>query len=171
MKLKGFMAAVLLTGLMIFGFSVKVEAIEEDKIETIAENKSELATWLDEDLKTIILDVGATMSGVILSMGLFLKSIKSLTKHFKKNTEENENTSKVIKDCEKEIKQTQTAIEKNNVDTLKAIQEDNAATREEIEKLMKVFGIAFSNDSKLVKNGAASEIMKVLGESNESTEA
>ena len=38
-----------------------------------------------------------------------------------------------------------------------------AKTREEVDKLLKVFAIAFANDSKLVKNGAAAEIMKVLG--------
>ena len=54
---------------------------------------------------------------------------------------------------------------------IEKVLKDNAETKAQIEKLTKVFSIAFSNDSKLVKNGAANEIMKVLGENNENTEA
>ena len=175
MKLKGFMMSVAMIGAMMFVGTAKVDALEQNEVEVLEENKTELAEWFDEDLKTIILGVGTTMSGVVISMGLFLKSLKSLTSYFKKNAEENEISSKTIKNCEKEIKEsnsvTKSAIEANNKETVEKIAADNERTRQEIEKLTKVFGIAFSNDSKLVKNGAANEIMKVLGGNNENTEA
>lgn len=175
MKFKGFMGVAVLVGLLIFGFSAKVNAIDETQVETLEENKSGIAEWMDKDLNGLIINVAASISGTVIAMAAFLKSINALKSAFKKSGEENSNSAKIMKDCEKEIKEnntaTQIAIEQNNNETLKAIQEDNAATRAEIERLTKVFGIAFSNDSKLVKNGAASEIMKVLGDSNENIEA
>ena len=175
MKLKGFLATAMLTCLMLFGFGAKVSAISQEEQAVIETNKSEMATWIDEDLKVVILQVASTVSGVVISMALFLKSIKSLTDFFKKNADKNEDASLTMKECQKDIKQdnlsTKEAIEKSNAETLKMIQEDNEATRKEIEKLTSVFGIAFSNDAKLVKNGAANEIMKVLGGNNEDTKA
>lgn len=175
MKFKGFMATVVLIGLMVFGASVKVNAMEQEEVVAIEENKSELATWFDEDLKNVILDVTASLSGAALAMGLFLKSIKTLTDVFKKSSKDHTDASETMKYCEKEIREnnlaTKVAIEASNKETLEKIELSNQITREEIEKLIKVFAIAFSNDSKLVKNGAANEIMKVLGDINENTEA
>ena len=175
MKFKGFMATVVLIGLMVFGASVKVNAIEPEEVVAIEENKSELATWLDEDLENLIVNVAASLSGTVIAMVAFLKSINALKTAFKKSGEENSNSAKVMRDCEKEIRDnnlaTKVAIEASNKETLEKVEASNQITREEIEKLIKVFAIAFSNDSKLVKNGAANEIMKVLGDINENTEA
>lgn len=176
MKFKGFMATAMMIGLMVFGCSTsEVHAIEQEEVVVIEENKSELAEWLDEDLEDLIVNVAASLSGTVIAMVAFLKSINALKSAFKKSGEENTGASKAIKDCTNEIKDnnlaTKVAIEQNNKETIETITKDNAATREEVEKLLKVFAIAFSNDSKLVKNGAANEIMKVLGDTNENTEA
>lgn len=176
MKFKGFMGTAVLVGLMVFGCStMKVNAIEQEQVEVIEENKSGLAEWLDEDLTELILNIGATATGAALTMLAFLRSINDLKAKFKKSSEDNTDATKTLKSCEKEILDnnlaTKVAIEQNNKETLEKIIENNAITREEIEKLLKVFAIAFSNDSKLVKNGAANEIMKVLGGNDENTEA
>ena len=176
MKFKEFMATAIMVGLIVFGFStIKVNAMEQEEVVVIEENKSGLAEWIDEDLEDLIVNVAASLSGTIIAMAAFLKSINALKSAFKKSGEENTNSAKIMEKCEKEIKEnnlaTQTAIEKNNNETLEKVLKDNAETKAQIEKLTKVFSIAFSNDSKLVKNGAANEIMKVLGENNENTEA
>ena len=176
MKFKGFMATAMMIGLMVFGCSTsEVHAIEQEEVVVIEENKSELAEWLDEDLTNIIIDVGATILGATITMVAFLRTINDFRSSFKKSSADNTDASKAIKDCTNEIKDnnlaTKVAIEQNNKETIETITKDNAATREEVEKLLKVFAIAFSNDSKLVKNGAANEIMKVLGDTNENTEA
>lgn len=175
MKLQGFISTALLAGLMVFGFTTKVNAIEQEEIVQVEESKSELAEWVDEDLEDLIVNVAASLSGTVIAMVAFLKSINALKSAFKKSGEENTGASKAIKECTNEIRDnnlaTKVAIEENNKETVERITADNAATREEVEKLLKVFAIAFSNDSKLVKNGAAHEIMKVLGENNENTEA
>lgn len=175
MKLKGFMSTLVLIGLMVFGSNVKVNAIEPEEVVEIEENKSELAVWLDEDLENLIVNVAASLSGTIIAMAAFLKSINTLKSAFKKSGEENSNSAKVIRDCEKEIREnnmaTQIAIESNNKETLEKIIAENEITKAQLEKLNKALQIAFTNDSKLVKNGAANEIMKVLGDNNENTEA
>lgn len=176
MKFKGFMATAIMVGLMIFGFSTtKVNAIEQEEVVVVEEEKSWLANVLDEELTDLILNVGATATGAAVTMFAFLRSINDLKNKFKKSSEDHTDATKTLKSCEKEILDnnlaTKVAIEQNNKETLEKIIEDNAITREEVEKLLKVFAIAFSNDSKLVKNGAANEIMKVLGGNDENTEA
>lgn len=175
MKLQGFISTALLAGLMVFGFTTKVNAIEQEEIVQVEESKSELAEWLDEDLEDLIVNVCASLSGTAIAMVACLKSINALKNAFKKSGEENTGASKAIKECTNEIRDnnlaTKVAIEENNKETLEKILKDNAETKAQLEKLTKVFSIAFSNDSKLVKNGAAHEIMKVLGENNENTEA
>ena len=176
MRFKGFMATAMMIGLMVFGCSTsEVNAMEQEEVVVIEENKSALAEWVDEDLTDLIVNVGASATGVIVAMFAFLKSINELKNSFKKSSTDNTSASKAMKECTNEIRDnnlaTKVAIEQNNKETIETIIADNAATREEVEKLLKVFAIAFSNDSKLVKNGAANEIMKVLGDTNENTEA
>ena len=164
MKLKGFLATAMLIGLMIFGTSTRVNALESETATQIEENETEASKWFDKEMMGYIVEFALAFSGAVIAVGGFVGKFKNLTSAFNKDAKEKEKLAAQITN-DKEM------IVKSNEETKQAIFEDNAKTRADVEKLIKVFGIAFSNDSKLVKNGAATEIMKVLGEQNESTEA
>lgn len=164
MKLKGFIATAMLVGLMFFGATTKVNAIESETAVQIEKNETEASKWFDKEIMGYIVEFALAFGGAVFAVGGFVKKFKDLTSAFTKDSKEKEKLASQITN-DKEI------IVKSNEETRQAIFEDNAKTRADVEKLIKVFGIAFSNDSKLVKNGAATEIMKVLGDSDESTEA
>lgn len=175
MKFKGFMITAVLGCSMLFCGGAKVCALESNEAEQIQENESQLSQWFDSEMWFYISQFGTAFFATVFALSSFIKSFKNVTSAFTKDTKEKEKlAAQITEDKEKILKaneHTVSMIKENNEATQKAIFEDNAKTREEIEKLIKVFGIAFSNDSKLVKNGAASEIMKVLGEENENAEA
>lgn len=175
MKLKGFLATATLIGLMLFGFSKPIYAIEAGAPEEIAQNETEASKWFDKEIMGYIVEFTLAFSGAIFAVGSFVKKFKNLTSAFNSDTKAKEELAKQItNDKNQMISQSNLmaeAIKEHNESTQTTILEDNAKTRKEVDKLLKVFAIAFANDSKLVKNGAATEIMKVLGEQNESTEA
>lgn len=175
MKLKGFLATAMLIGLMIFGTSTRVNALESETVEQIEQKETEASKWFDKEIMGYIVEFALAFSGAIFAVGSFVKKFKDLTSAFKSDTEVKEALAKQISNDKQEMllenDRIATSIKEHNEITQTAILEDNAKTREEVDKLLKVFAIAFANDSKLVKNGAAAEIMKVLGEINENTEA
>ena len=175
MKLKGFIATVMLIGLMCFGFSKKVDALESETAEQIELNETESSKWFDKEIMGYIIEFSLAFGGAVFALSSFIKKFKDLTNAFNKDSKLKEELAKQISEDKIEMISQNSliaeSIKAHNESTQTAILEDNAKTREEVDKLVKVFAIAFSNDSKLVKNGAATEIMKVLGEANENTEA
>ena len=175
MKLKGFWATAVLIGLMIFGASTQVKAIENETVTQIEQNETEVSKWFDKEIMGYIVEFALAFSGAVFAVGGFVKKFKDLTSAFNKDSKlKEELANQITNDKQEMIRENDkiaTSIKEHNESTQTAILEDNAKTREEVDKLIKVFAIAFANDSKLVKNGAATEIMKVLGEINENTEA
>ena len=55
MKLKRFIATAMLIGLMLFGASTKVNAMETTAIEQIEENETEASKWFDEEIMGYII--------------------------------------------------------------------------------------------------------------------
>lgn len=175
MKLKGFIATAMLVGLMVFGATTKVNAIESETAVQIEQNETEASKWFDKEIMGYIVEFALAFSGAIIAVGSFVKKFKDLTSAFKSDAKIKESLAKQITEDKNEMLSQSNlmaeSIKEHNEATQTTILEDNAKTREEVDKLLKVFAIAFANDSKLVKNGAAAEIMKVLGEINENTEA
>ena len=164
MKIKRIIGALLLSCCIFFGFATSVSALESTTTEQIQQNETEASKWFDKEMMGYIIEFALAFGGAVIAVGGFVGKFKNLTSAFNKDAKEKEKLAAQITN-DKEM------IVKSNEETKQAIFEDNAKTRADVEKLIKVFGIAFSNDSKLVKNGAATEIMKVLGEQNENTEA
>ena len=175
MKIRKLIVTTLLGCCMFFCFAIPVRAIETTEAEQIQQNETELSKWFDKELVGYIVEFGTAFIATTIALSSFIKSFKNVKDAFTNDTKAKEKLVNQLGNDKTEImksnEHTINAIKEDNESTKKAIFEDNAKTREEIEKLIKVFGIAFANDSKLVKNGAASEIMKVLGDSNENTEA
>ena len=172
---KRFAGVMTLAFLLMFGVSAKVNALETTENQQIQQNESQLSKWFDSELWLYVSQFGTAFCATVFALSSFIKSFKNVTSAFTKDTKEKEKLAAQITNDKNEIlKSNENTIEMikvNNEYVQKAIFEDNARTRSEVEKLLQAFCMVYVNNDKLVKSGVAAEIAKVLGDKNENTKA
>lgn len=173
---KRFAGVMTLAFLLMFGVSVKVNALETTENQQTQQNESQLSKWFDSEMWFYISQFGTAFFATVFALSSFIKSFKNVTSAFTKDTKEKEKlAAQITEDKEKILKAneyTASIIKENNEATQNAIFEDNAKTRIEIEKILNVLNMVYvTNNEKFVKSGLAAEIAKVLGDKNENTKA
>lgn len=169
-KIKYLVALLAMVVLFYVAGNTKVSATYQEEVEQIEQSESELSKFFDEELVGYIVEFVVALGATVIGVSSFIKSFKNVTGAFTKSADKNEMTRKEISNAKETIlennESTKKAIEENNKSTQEAIAEDNAKTRMEVEKILRVLSIVHVNNDKLVKSGVASEIAKVLGDSN-----
>ena len=155
-KIKYLIALLTMVVLFCVAGNTKVSATYQEEVEQIEENESKLSKMFDKKVMGYVIQFFVGIGYVTAGMKLCSKPLKKVKESFDKTTKKNDDT----KD---EINNVKIEIVKNNEETRKAIEEDNAKTRNELEQIKKAVILAFSNDDKLVKKGVAKEMVSMLG--------
>lgn len=169
-KIKYLMALLTMVVLFCIVGNTKVSATYQEEVEQIEQNETKLSKFFDKELMGYALEFVVAFGATVAALTAFIKTLKGTRDEVSNSVIKSEETKKEIIKTKDTIlvnnETTQKAIEENNKATQEAIAEDNAKTRLEIEKILKVLSIVHVNNDKLVKSGVASEIAKVLGDSN-----
>lgn len=146
------------------------------EIAGIQEKATETSKWFDEKLLVPVITLIASATGTLAVGKSFLKTIHSAREIFSKTKDESlKEIKNAISKTKEDIYNVSSKIEDHLAEQKQIkmdILNDNQKTREELNRIMEAFKVIYvSNPSpELVKNGASSEIAKILGgDSDEKT--
>lgn len=157
----------------VYAASTTAEVTTEENSSTATEEKFDWGVWFKDKAMPVLIAAGAGIVAVCGILAPILNTISGGVKLFKNSKTDMDAMVSTVKTSQgqvaticKETKQTSNKIEEN----FKLYESLMSAISGDVKTLMQVVKILVCNNSELVKNGYANEIMKLLGENNEKIE-
>ena len=159
-------------GVIALTLSFSLGSVKVNASEPVVENEqTELSSWFEGEVMQYILTFATSAAGAFAIAATFLKTIKNAVSLFKKTKDETvEMINKTVETTKDDVKQLSNDVREQVKDIHKTrdeILDDNKVTREELNRVIEVLRLVYTNDAVLVKKGISSDVEKLLGDKDE----
>ncbi|MBQ7308218.1 MAG: hypothetical protein IJW82_06815 [Clostridia bacterium] len=167
--------------------NTKVYAEQTQETQEIQIEQEDLSKWFNDEVIPALISLGVSILAIITAFQPVLKTISSGVMIFKSSKNEYDKTTEKVLATQKEITEFKTQaidslthlkneliltnndnknqikeIQEDMIKKLNSMQEELNYSKKEIDTLLEIIKIGFCNNSELVKNGYAREIIKVV---------
>ena len=157
----------------VYAASVSSETVTVETPQEETEEQFDWGVWFKDKAMPVLVAVGAGIVAICGILAPVLNTISGGVKLFKNSKTDMDTMVGAVKNSQgqvaticKETKQTSAEIK----ESFKQNKEQIAAISSDVKTVINVIKILVCNNSELVKNGYANEIMKLLGENDEKIE-